>query len=155
MNRKVAIANLEDLEKLAADLATRLQSHPQFCLYLEGEMGAGKTTFARLLVAALGSDESASPSYAIHNSYVTQAGNVEHFDLFRLESLDDLESTGFWEIFYSGARFILIEWPERLKEFVVQDRVPRAWKTATLKIGFSGESVGTTENSREVEISGL
>jgi len=92
----------------------------------------------------LGGHETASPSFAIHNSYEVARGTVEHFDLFRIENVNDLESTGFWDVF-DVKSCVVVEWAERLKEFGVANQLPRAWKTRALK--FSAESDG----SRRIE----
>ena len=105
-------------------------------LLLEGPMGVGKTQFTKFLLEALGSNDAVSPSFALHNSYETSRGEVDHLDLYRLESADDLESIGFWDLFESDERLILIEWPERLSEFGVRQDLPRAWKKLTLTFSF-------------------
>ena len=72
-----------------------------------GEMGAGKTTFISALCAALGVDpeEANSPSFAIANEYrsETTAELIYHFDLYRLESLEEVMDIGFEDYLDSGA----------------------------------------------------
>ena len=95
-------------------------------------MGSGKTAFVRAALAQLGCLEVASPTYAIHHRYVTSAGEVDHLDLFRLGSSDELDSTGFWELFTRERGLIVIEWPECL---VGEPRAP-GWRYVELR--FSG-----------------
>lgn len=91
-----------------------------------GEMGAGKTTFISALCAALGvdPDEANSPSFAIANEYrsETTAELIYHFDLYRLESLEEVMDIGFEDYLDSGA-LCLIEWPEKVADILPDDTV--------------------------------
>ena len=91
-----------------------------------GEMGAGKTTFISALCAALGVDpeEANSPSFAIANEYrsETTAELIYHFDLYRLESLEEVMDIGFEDYLDSGAQ-CLIEWPEKVADILPDDTV--------------------------------
>jgi tRNA threonylcarbamoyladenosine biosynthesis protein TsaE len=81
---------------------------------LSGELGAGKTAFARGLLQALGHDgEVPSPSFAIVQPYEAIDPPVWHVDLYRLESPDELQELGL-----DGAEdgVLLVEWPERAGE---------------------------------------
>ena len=77
-------------------------------------MGAGKTQFARWILKELGSTEAASPTFAIHHRYTTKFLDVDHFDLYRVRSDDDLESTGFWDILAASDNLVIVEWSDRL-----------------------------------------
>lgn len=84
-------------------------------LLLKGEMGAGKTTFVRYLVAALGSDAHVnSPTYTIVNLY-EGAVRVAHMDLYRLESIEGLDLERYFE---DDEVISIVEWPEKLGEAV-------------------------------------
>lgn len=91
-----------------------------------GEMGAGKTTFIRALVEALGVDpeEANSPSFSIINEYRsdTTAELIYHFDLYRLESAEEAYDIGVEDYFDSGA-LCLLEWPERIEDILPDDTV--------------------------------
>ena len=91
-----------------------------------GEMGAGKTTFISAFCAALGVDpeEANSPSFAIANEYrsETTAELIYHFDLYRLESLEEVMDIGFEDYLDSGA-LCLIEWPEKVADILPDDTV--------------------------------
>lgn len=86
-------------------------------LGLVGNLGAGKTTFARGFVAELDPDQEAtSPSYTLVNVYECEPP-VFHFDLWRLEDVDSLESVGYWD-YLDQPGIALVEW---------LDRIPLAW----------------------------
>jgi tRNA threonylcarbamoyladenosine biosynthesis protein TsaE len=86
---------------------------------LEGEMGAGKTTFMSHLVKALGSkDHVTSPTYSLVNKYILEDSSkvkntIYHLDLFRLKSIEEAIDIGIEDILYS-AQFVFVEWPELL-----------------------------------------
>lgn len=81
-------------------------------VWLEGAMGAGKTTFARALTAGRGmSDEASSPTYALVHHYEGPRGPIYHLDCYRLRHPDEAADLD-WETLL-GADLLLIEWPER------------------------------------------
>jgi tRNA threonylcarbamoyladenosine biosynthesis protein TsaE len=89
-------------------------------------MGAGKTTFISALCQALGVDaeEANSPSFAIVNEYrsETTAELIYHFDLYRLENVEEALEIGIEDYFDSGA-LCLLEWPERIEDLLPDDTV--------------------------------
>ncbi|MCM1037653.1 MAG: tRNA (adenosine(37)-N6)-threonylcarbamoyltransferase complex ATPase subunit type 1 TsaE [Bacteroides sp.] len=101
-----------------------------------GEMGAGKTTFISALTRALGvSDEEAnSPSFALVNEYRsdTTAELIYHFDLYRLEKLEEALDLGFEDYLDSGA-LCLIEWPD-----IVADVLPDDTVDVTIRVNDDG-----------------
>jgi tRNA threonylcarbamoyladenosine biosynthesis protein TsaE len=56
----------------------------------------------------------ASPTFAIHHRYPGFSISIDHLDLYRLESEDELEGVGFWDFFSEAEGLIFIEWPERM-----------------------------------------
>lgn len=83
-------------------------------LALEGTLGMGKTAFTRGLVEGLAPGEGefvSSPTYAVCNVYPTTPP-VYHYDLYRLQSEDDLESVGFYDSVNQGV--LIIEWPQKV-----------------------------------------
>ncbi|HVK62767.1 MAG TPA: tRNA (adenosine(37)-N6)-threonylcarbamoyltransferase complex ATPase subunit type 1 TsaE [Bdellovibrionales bacterium] len=130
------LADLNDSRSFAGELAAKLG--PKTILNLSGPMGAGKTQLTQFIVEALGGAETASPSFAIHNSYAVNGFTVEHFDLFRIESVDDLESTGFWDVFSNSNGLIIIEWSNKLDEFGVDGALPRSWRRIDIELSVDG-----------------
>lgn len=83
-------------------------------LFLEGELGAGKTTLTQGLVAALGFTEPVtSPTYALMNAYPTPAGRVLHVDAYRTRHPAELYEMDLEELI-AGSRLSVIEWGEAL-----------------------------------------
>ena len=79
-----------------------------------GGMGAGKTAFTRGLVIGLGAgDVASSPTFAIVNEYPGRL-TLEHFDMYRIESWEDLYSTGFFD-YLDTERVLAIEWSENIE----------------------------------------
>mgnify|MGYP005767728557 FL=1 len=89
-------------------------------LAFPGGMGAGKTSFTRGLAIGLGAgDVASSPTFALVNEYTGRL-TVEHFDMYRVDSWDDLYSTGFFD--YLGTDCVLvIEWSENVAGALPED----------------------------------
>ena len=82
-------------------------------IYLHGDLGAGKTTLVRGVLREMNHMGAVkSPTYTLLEPYETIAGNIFHFDLYRLASPEELEFLGFDEIF-SGPGLKFVEWPEQ------------------------------------------
>lgn len=131
-------------EMATVALATRLAAalpakNAGMTILLQGELGAGKSTFARAVLRALGHDGAVpSPTYTLIEPYSVPRGDVFHIDLYRIASEDELYFLGFDEL-DEGLR--LIEWPER---------APRLSKSADLLLEFR-----YTESGREVDVTAL
>jgi tRNA threonylcarbamoyladenosine biosynthesis protein TsaE len=100
-------------EQLGATLAARLR--PRDVLALQGELGAGKTTLARAILRAASGNPALvvpSPTFTLVEVYETARGTFWHFDLYRLESPEQVFELGWEEALADG--IVLIEWPERL-----------------------------------------
>lgn len=111
----------ETTEHLAALLGATLKSGD--CVTLHGDLGAGKTAFTRGLVDGVQEGEGdfvASPTYAVCHVYET-VPEVHHYDLYRLETEDDLESVGFYDSI--GAPILVIEWPEKVPSVLARTDV--------------------------------
>lgn len=124
MNRTLTITSEADLDRAAKEFVTLMGDETVYAF--NGPMGAGKTTFIRALSRALGvsDDEANSPSFSIINEYRsdTTAELIYHFDLYRLESVDEALEIGVEDYFDSGA-LCLLEWPERIEPLLPDDTV--------------------------------
>ncbi len=110
----MTIVELPD-ENATAALAARLAAlaRPGDVIALSGELGAGKTSFARAFIRARGGDETVpSPTFTLVQTYDLSGGAVWHFDLYRLRHAEEAWELGIEEAFEEGIS--LIEWPERL-----------------------------------------
>ncbi len=93
-------------------------------ILLKGETGAGKTQWVRFLMKALSFGElTSSPTFSLHNVYKKEDSIIDHFDLYRVENLDELESTGFWDLFTEPNGLVIVEWAQNLPE----DLLPHNW----------------------------
>ena len=102
-------------ESATADLARRIAGDVSApcTLYLSGDLGAGKTTFARYFLGQLGHGGAVkSPTYTLVEPYELASGWVYHFDLYRVVDPLELELAGFDELFDTPS-VRLIEWPQR------------------------------------------
>ncbi len=90
-------------------------------VFLQGEMGAGKTTLVRGLLRGKGyMGIVKSPTYALMMSYHLTTGLCYHLDLYRLSTRGEAEFPGFRDLF-TGPALILIEWPDCVSDWLLPD----------------------------------
>jgi len=118
--RSITISSLQELDDAAARFLEL--AGERAVIAFSGEMGAGKTTFIQALCRKLGVRvEVNSPTFSLVNEYFTPSGNsIFHFDLYRIETPDELFDMGYEEYFYSGS-LCLIEWPEKARNLIPED----------------------------------
>lgn len=102
-----------------------LKSYPDKRIFaFHGEMGAGKTTFIKVICSLLGAtDTVSSPSFAIINEYLAGHQDViYHFDLYRIKSWTEMLDIGYEEYFFSG-NYCFLEWPEKIVNLLPDETV--------------------------------
>ena len=105
--KKFMTKSKDETKGLAQNFAKKLSGGD--IVLLSGDLGAGKTVFAKGLAKGLGIDEDiTSPTFTIMNCYQNK---LNHFDLYRLNSVDELLGVGAEEELYSD-KISLVEWPE-------------------------------------------
>jgi tRNA threonylcarbamoyladenosine biosynthesis protein TsaE len=110
-------------ERAGADLAAQLK--PGDVVLVSGELGAGKTTFVRGALRALGVAGSVtSPTFVVGHAYDGATGPVSHLDLYRLAGMDD-EDPGLLDPFFAPEAIAFIEWPEHAPGAWPAERVAR------------------------------
>ena len=124
-------------KKLAFEIAKKIKNSDVLALY--GDLGSGKTTFTGYLVEGLGlKNRVQSPTFVISRKY----GNVNHVDLYRLISEDEVKDLGIEELIEDKNEVLIIEWPELAERFLPKE---------TVKIYFEY----IDENSRKITIENL
>ncbi len=109
-----------ETEALAERIAAGL--HGGEVIAFTGGMGVGKTAFTRGLAVGLGAgDVASSPTFAIVNEYEGRMP-LEHFDMYRIETWDDLYSTGFFD-YLDTDRVLAIEWSENIEGALPEDTI--------------------------------
>ena len=120
----IHVNSIDELPQAATRFVENMGDATVYAFY--GEMGAGKTTFINALCRRLGveDDMTNSPSFAIINEYRsdTTAELIYHFDLYRLENIDEALEIGVEDYFDSGA-LCFLEWPERIADILPDDTV--------------------------------
>ena len=92
---------------------------------LEGDLGAGKTTLVKDFVRLTAHGEEAdSPTFSIVNAYETDEATIYHFDLYRLNTTEEVEDIGFWDYIESGSP-CFIEWPDKIADILPENQVIR------------------------------
>ncbi|SMN11674.1 TsaE protein, required for threonylcarbamoyladenosine t(6)A37 formation in tRNA [uncultured Candidatus Thioglobus sp.] len=127
----LALNNEAQMWEFSQKMATCAQSlNKPLVIYLEGDLGAGKTTLARGFIQFFGFERVKSPTYSLVESYQNADINIHHFDCYRLSDPEELEYIGIRE--YAKDNHIqLIEWAELGKGMIAP---------ADLTIHISGEN---------------
>ncbi|MBN9672884.1 tRNA (adenosine(37)-N6)-threonylcarbamoyltransferase complex ATPase subunit type 1 TsaE [Roseibium aggregatum] len=116
---QIALSAEDDTRRLANDIAMVIRKGDVICL--SGDLGAGKSTFARALLRAFANDpelEVPSPTFTLVQTYGFDRFDLSHFDLYRLEEPEELEELGLDDLLAAGAA--LIEWPEKAEALLPQ-----------------------------------
>ncbi len=109
------VETLLETKKIAKDLAQKIKNTQRLVIFLQGDLGSGKTTFTRYVFNYLNiKDFKGSPSFALVNEYTINGLKLFHMDLYRIKSKDTLVDIGIYEYFEQSAIFF-IEWPNLLE----------------------------------------
>lgn len=118
MKLKMEIENLKQTQELAQAFAKVLK--PSTIVLLNGDLGSGKTTFVKEVVAALGSkDLVTSPTFTLLNTYEAKFP-IYHFDMYRLSSAEEAMAVGFEEYFDKKSLYgvCFVEWAENVEGLI-------------------------------------
>jgi len=140
-------------EALAAALAK--SARPGDVIALEGDLGAGKTVFARAFIRARGNglEEVPSPTFTLVQSYELPGGAIHHFDLFRLTDPEEAYELAIEEAFADGIS--LIEWPDRLGALLPPDRLEVALDAGNEPTARRATLTGGADWARRLKEAGL
>ena len=117
----IIVKDLKQTEKLAKKFAKLLCGGE--VILLNGDLGAGKTTFTKYVLKALGvKNNITSPTFTLMHEYKTKKYNIYHFDMYRLTSGAEATNLGFEEYLYSAdnRNIVFVEWSENIKDILNQ-----------------------------------
>ena len=117
MNKKLTLRSLEDTKNLGQEIAKEIlkrKDKSAFIVFLDGDLGTGKTTLVKEIIFALGINEKVkSPTFTIIEPYELNNKNIYHIDLYRINDPSELEIIGLREYLNESEAIIFIEWPEK------------------------------------------
>ena len=132
MNEEIITHSAEETTGWGRELAKRLE--PPILVLLTGDLGSGKTTLTKGIVAGLGAaaeNEVTSPTFTLVHLYGAADGaKVYHADLYRIENFHDFETLGLEDVFAKPA-VVILEWSERFP-------LPSPWPVLRLKLEHLG-----------------
>lgn len=143
INRIWTMDNEPDMVALGETIGRILtQQNNGITVFLEGDLGAGKTTLCRGILRAFGHQGAVkSPTYTLVETYEFAGRQVNHFDLYRLGHAEELEYIGIRDYFV-GDSIALMEWPERGRGML-----PKPDLLIDIKVAGSGRSINLTANT--------
>lgn len=132
------VTSVEQTWEVARQFASELKPGDIVCL--EGDLGAGKTTFTQGLAAFLGAKRAVtSPTFCLVVEHPTEKFLLVHMDLYRLQDADDVLTIG-WEDYLARGAVLFVEWPDRAGDLIPAN----AWHLSF--------TLGETEESRTITI---
>jgi len=142
----ITSSSSEETEIIGEKLGKKLTGNEIICFY--GDLGVGKTTFIRGLARNINCEDLvSSPTFTILHEYNNNNKfKIFHFDMYRVTSFDDLESTGFFDFINTGV--ILIEWAENIEHELNNLK-------NIIKINIQKKVGQNFENTRIIEIQGV
>jgi tRNA threonylcarbamoyladenosine biosynthesis protein TsaE len=119
MSKIIEIDSLDELDKVAEAVIDSLNGRT--VVAFDAPMGAGKTTLISRIAALLGAEDSVtSPTFAIVNQYEGTEHTIYHFDMYRIERVEEALDFGSEEYLSSGD-LCLVEWPEKIEPLLPDD----------------------------------
>ena len=119
MSKIIEIDSLDELDKVAEAVINSLNGRT--VVAFDAPMGAGKTTLISRIAAHLGAEDSVtSPTFAIVNQYEGKERTIYHFDMYRIERVEEALDFGSEEYLSSG-ELCLVEWPEKIEPLLPDD----------------------------------
>ena len=119
MSKIIEIDSLDELDKVAEAVIDSLNGRT--VVAFDAPMGAGKTTLISRIAAHLGAEDSVtSPTFAIVNQYEGKERTIYHFDMYRIERVEEALDFGSEEYLSSG-ELCLVEWPEKIEPLLPDD----------------------------------
>ena len=115
----IVVRSLKETEKFAKKFAKILKGGE--VVLLSGDLGAGKTTFVKYILGALGvKTQITSPTFTIMREYATKKFDIYHFDMYRLGGADEAREFGLEDYVFSKnpRSLVFIEWAENVKEML-------------------------------------
>ena len=149
---KIRLNGLEETKEFGIRLGNLLREGDILCL--NGDLGAGKTTLTKSIGLGLGVyDYITSPTFALINEYTGKIP-VYHFDVYRLENVEELYDLGFDEYFY-GKGVCIIEWAEKIERLLPKERIvldiEKGKDIDERRINITGSGNRYTEITKELE----
>lgn len=120
---------IEEVNGIAGEFATHLapKKSSATVVTLSGDLGSGKTAFAKALAREFGVEEDVtSPTYVIEKIYAPTKGSFSrfiHIDAYRLKGAHDLDVLGWKELIQKAGNIIVLEWPERVDGAIPKDAI--------------------------------
>lgn len=139
--KTIVVHNLKETQTLAKKFSKMFVGGE--IVLLDGDLGAGKTTFTKFVLKNLGvKGDVSSPTFSIMREYKTKKFNIFHFDMYRLSSAEEAREIGLEDYIFSSDKgsIVFIEWPENIKNMLTGEFI-------NVKIS------NIDENSRKFEIS--
>lgn len=119
MSKIIEIDSLDELDKVAEAVIDSLNGRT--VVAFDAPMGAGKTTLISRIAALLGAEDTVtSPTFAIVNQYEGRERTIYHFDMYRIERVEEALDFGSEEYLSSG-ELCLVEWPEKIEPLLPDD----------------------------------
>ena len=117
MTDELILDSLVETKKLGQKIGSQLskvKKSQAYIIFLNGDLGSGKTTLVKEIISALGVEESVtSPTFTIIEPYSSEHRNIYHMDLYRIESASELAAIGINEYCKEENSIIFVEWPEK------------------------------------------